>query len=193
MYKVAYSDSIIIRQIFISYFYRTRATDNNLLGKFELTGIIPAPREVAKINACFDIDANGILNVTAEDETTGQKNEITITNDMGSLSTEQIEKMVQEAEQYKLEDDEYKKKVEAKKALDDYIYKMRNTIKDETNGANIPLADKKKIEAEIEEVTHLLDGNQLAEKEEYENKMNKLKGICNPIIKMWQGGGGGRG
>ncbi|KAF7009865.1 hypothetical protein CFC21_024357, partial [Triticum aestivum] len=89
---------------------RTRTRDNNLLGKFELSGIPPAPRGVPQITVCFDIDANGILNVSAEDKTTGQKNKITITNDKGRLSKEEIEKMVQEAEKYKSEDEEHKKK-----------------------------------------------------------------------------------
>uniref|UniRef100_A0A452Z9J5 Heat shock protein 70 n=1 Tax=Aegilops tauschii subsp. strangulata TaxID=200361 RepID=A0A452Z9J5_AEGTS len=97
---------------------RARTKDNNLLGKFELSGIPPAPRGVPQITVCFDIDANGILNVSAEDKTTGQKNKITITNDKGRLSKEEIEKMVQEAERYKAEDEEHKKKVDAKNALE---------------------------------------------------------------------------
>uniref|UniRef100_A0A453FWC7 Heat shock protein 70 n=1 Tax=Aegilops tauschii subsp. strangulata TaxID=200361 RepID=A0A453FWC7_AEGTS len=97
---------------------RARTKDNNLLGKFELSGIPPAPRGVPQITVCFDIDANGILNVSAEDKTAGVKNKITITNDKGRLSKEDIEKMVQEAERYKAEDEELKKKVEAKNALE---------------------------------------------------------------------------
>ena len=93
---------------------RSRTKDNNLLGKFELQGIPPAPRGVPQINVCFDIDANGILNVSAEDKSTGQKNKITITNDKGRSRKEEIERMVQEAEKYKAEDEEHKKKIEAK-------------------------------------------------------------------------------
>ncbi|XP_057436397.1 heat shock 70 kDa protein 18-like [Lotus japonicus] len=100
---------------------RTRSSDNNLLGKFELCGILPAPRGVPQINVCFVIDENGILKVSAEDETTGEKNNITITNDEGRLSKEEIEKMVQEAEKYKVEDEEHKKKVDAKKALEKMV------------------------------------------------------------------------
>merc|ERR1719203_342554 len=92
---------------------RSRTRDNNLLGKFELSGIPPAPRGVPQINVCFDIDANGILNVSAEEKNPGQKNKITITNDKGRLSKEDIERMVQEAEKYKSEDENHKKKVEA--------------------------------------------------------------------------------
>ncbi|KAF2296051.1 hypothetical protein GH714_035864 [Hevea brasiliensis] len=130
---------------------RTRTRDNNLLGKFELSGIPPAPRGVPQITVCFDIDANGILNVSAEDKTTGQKNKITITNDKGRLSKEEIEKMVQEAEKYKSEDEEHKKKVEAKNALENYSYNMRNTVKDEKISSKLAAADKKKIEDAIDQ------------------------------------------
>ncbi|XP_042030122.1 heat shock cognate 70 kDa protein 2-like [Salvia splendens] len=170
---------------------RTRTKDNNLLGKFELTGIPPAPRGVPQISVCFDIDANGILNVSAEDKTTGQKNKITITNDKGRLSKEEIEKMVQEAEKYKSEDEEHKKKVEAKNALENYAYNMRNTIKDDKIAAKLPADDKKKIEDAIESAIQWLDANQLAEADEFEDKMKELEGLCNPIIaKMYQGAGG---
>ncbi|KAH0911507.1 hypothetical protein HID58_034828, partial [Brassica napus] len=154
---------------------RARTKDNNLLGKFELSGIPPAPRGVPQITVCFDIDANGILNVSAEDKTTGQKNKITITNDKGRLSKEEIEKMVQEAEKYKSEDEEHKKKVEAKNALENYAYNMRNTIRDDKIGEKLPAADKKKIEDSVEEAIQWLDGNQLAEAEEFEDKMKELE------------------
>lgn len=171
---------------------RTRTKDNNLLGKFELTGIPPAPRGVPQINVCFDIDANGILNVSAEDKTAGVKNKITITNDKGRLSKEEIEKMVKEAEKYKAEDEEVKKKVDAKNSLENYAYSMRNTIKDQKIAASLTSADKDKIEKAIEETIKWLDGNQLAEVDEFEDKLKELEGICNPIIaKMYQGGAGG--
>ncbi|XP_010456365.1 PREDICTED: probable mediator of RNA polymerase II transcription subunit 37c [Camelina sativa] len=173
---------------------RARTKDNNLLGKFELSGIPPAPRGVPQITVCFDIDANGILNVSAEDKTTGQKNKITITNDKGRLSKDEIEKMVQEAEKYKSEDEEHKKKVEAKNALENYAYNMRNTIRDEKIGEKLPAAEKKKIEDSIDEAIQWLEGNQLAEADEFEDKMKELEGVCNPIIaKMYQGGAGGPG
>eukprot|EP00262_Sarcandra_glabra_P015810 TRINITY_DN496_c0_g3_i3.p1 TRINITY_DN496_c0_g3~~TRINITY_DN496_c0_g3_i3.p1 ORF type:complete len:364 (-),score=89.71 TRINITY_DN496_c0_g3_i3:193-1218(-) len=170
---------------------RTRTRDNNLLGKFELSGIPPAPRGVPQINVCFDIDANGILNVSAEDKTTGQKNKITITNDKGRLSKEEIEKMVQDAEKFKSEDEEHKKKVEAKNALENYAYNMRNTVKDEKIGAKLGAEEKKKIEDAIEEAIQWLDSNQLAEADEFDDKMKELESICNPIIaKIYQGSGG---
>ncbi|KAK7347617.1 hypothetical protein VNO80_22153 [Phaseolus coccineus] len=171
---------------------RARTKDNNLLGKFELTGIPPAPRGVPQINVCFDIDANGILNVSAEDKTAGVKNKITITNDKGRLSKEEIEKMVKDAEKYKAEDEEVKKKVEAKNSLENYAYNMRNTIKDEKIGGKLEADDKQKIEKAVEDAIQWLEGNQMAEVDEFEDKQKELEGICNPIIaKMYQGGAGG--
>jgi len=168
---------------------RARTKDNNLLGKFELTGIPPAPRGVPQINVCFDIDANGILNVSAEDKTAGVKNKITITNDKGRLSKEEIEKMVHDAEKYKAEDEEVKKKVDAKNSLENYAYNMRNTVRDEKFAGKLDPADKTKIEEAINGAISWLDQNQLAEVDEFEDKMKELEGICNPIIaKMYQGG-----
>ncbi|KAJ6798029.1 putative mediator of RNA polymerase II transcription subunit 37c [Iris pallida] len=165
---------------------RTRTRDNNLLGKFELSGIPPTPRGVPQITVFFDIDANGILNASAEDKTTGQKNKITITNDKDILSKDEIEKMVQEEEKYKSEDEEHKKKVESKNALENYSYNMRNTIKDEKIASKLPATDKKKIEDAIQ----WLDNNQLAEADEFDDKMKDIESLCNPIIaKMYQGAG----
>ncbi|XP_047266626.1 heat shock cognate 70 kDa protein 2 [Capsicum annuum] len=170
---------------------RTRTRDSNLLGKFELSGIRPAPRGVPQITVCFDIDADGILNVAAEDKTTKQKNKITITNDNDRLSKEKIDKMVQEAEKYKSEDEAHKKKVDAKNALENCAYNMRNNIKDERIASKLPEADKKKIEDAIEQVIQWLDANQLAESNELEDKTKELENICNPIIaKMYEGAGG---
>merc|ERR1711907_469172 len=150
---------------------RTRTKDNNLLGKFELSGIPPAPRGVPQINVIFDIDANSILNVSAEDKSTGQKNKITITNDKGRLSKGEIERMVAEAEKYKSEDEEHKKKVEAKNGLENYAYSMRNTISDENTGAAIPAEDKETINKAVDETITWLDNNQLAEVEEFTDKL----------------------
>jgi len=171
---------------------RSRTRDNNLLGKFELTGIPPAPRGVPQINVIFDIDANGILNVSAEDKTTGNKNKITITNDKGRLSKDDIERMVQEAEKYKAQDEEHKKKVEAKNALENYAYNMRNTVRDTNVASKLDADDKAKIEKAVEEAIAWLDANQLAEVDEFEHKLKELEGVCNPIVtKMYQGGAGG--
>ncbi|EXB55154.1 Heat shock cognate 70 kDa protein [Morus notabilis] len=172
---------------------RARTKDNNLLGKFELTGIPPAPRGVPQINVCFDIDANGILNVSAEDKTAGVKNKITITNDKGRLSKEEIERMVQEAEKYKAEDEQVKKKVEARNALENYAYSVKNTIKDEKIGGKLAAAEKEKIEKAVEETTEWVERNQLAEVDEFEDKLKELKGLCNPIIAKTYGQGSGPG
>ncbi|XP_030954905.1 heat shock 70 kDa protein [Quercus lobata] len=171
---------------------RARTKDNNLLGKFELTGIPPAPRGVPQINVCFDIDANGILNVSAEDKTAGVKNKITITNDKGRLTKEEIEKMVKEAEKYKAEDEEVKKKVEAKNSLENYAYNMRNTVRDEKIAGKLDPSDKEKIEKAVSDAIDWLEKNQLAEIDELEDKLKELEGLCGPIIaKMYQGGGAG--
>ncbi|KGN61214.1 heat shock 70 kDa protein [Cucumis sativus] len=171
---------------------RARTKDNNLLGKFELTGIPPAPRGVPQINVTFDIDANGILNVSAEDKTAGVKNKITITNDKGRMSKDEIERLVKEAEKYKAEDEEVKKKVDAKNALENYAYNMRNTVRDEKFAGKLNPDDKQKIEKSVEETIEWLDRNQLAEVDELEDKLKELEGVCNPIVaKMYQGGAGG--
>lgn len=171
---------------------RARTRDNNLLGKFELTGIPPAPRGVPQINVTFDIDANGILNVSAEDKTAGVKNKITITNDKGRLSKDEIERLVQEAERYKAEDEEVKKKVEARNALENYAYNMRNTVKDEKFAVKLAVEEKEKIEKAVDGGLEWLEKNQLAEVDELEDKLKELEGVCNPIIaKMYQGDGGG--
>eukprot|EP01018_Ginkgo_biloba_P036548 Gb_25081 [translate_table: standard] len=171
---------------------RARTRDNNLLGKFELSGIPPAPRGVPQINVCFDIDANGILNVSAEDKTAGVKNKITITNDKGRLSKEEIEKMVHDAEKYKAEDEEVKKKVDAKNSLENFAYNMRNTVRDEKFAGKLDPADKQNIEKAVDATIDWLDHNQLAEVDEFEDKLKELEGLCNPIIaKMYQGAGGG--
>jgi L1 cell adhesion molecule like protein len=164
----------------------------NLLGKFELAGIPPAPRGVPQINVIYDIDANGILNVSAEDKTTGNKNKITITNDKGRLSKEEIERMVSEAEKYKMEDDSHRQRVEAKNNLENYAYQMRNTMKDDKTGAALGSDEQKTIEEAVRKTIEWLDQNQDAEKAEYEEKLKELENLCNPIItKMYQGGGGG--
>ncbi|XP_021748678.1 heat shock 70 kDa protein-like [Chenopodium quinoa] len=173
---------------------RPMTKDNNLLGTFELKGIPPAPRGVPQINVCFDIDANGILNVSAEDKTAGVKNKITITNDKGRLSKEEIERMVKEAEQYKAEDEAVKKKVDAKNSLENYAYNMRNTIKDDKIGGKLDASDKQRIEKAVDEAIEWLDKNQLAEVEEFEDKQKELEDLCNPIIaKMYGGGAAGAG
>ncbi|KAJ3350415.1 70-kilodalton heat shock protein, partial [Allomyces javanicus] len=171
---------------------RTRTKDNNLLGKFELTGIPPAPRGVPQIEVTFDIDANGILNVTAVDKQTERSNKITITNDKGRLSKEDIERMVAEAEKYKKEDEEAAARVQAKNGLESYAYNLRNTINDDKVGGKLDKDDKDKLDAAITETINWLDHNQEAAKDEYEHKQKDLEAIANPIMtKLYAAGGAG--
>uniref|UniRef100_A0AAZ3PU41 Uncharacterized protein n=2 Tax=Oncorhynchus TaxID=8016 RepID=A0AAZ3PU41_ONCTS len=170
---------------------RAMTKDNNLLGKFELTGIPPAPRGVPQIEVTFDIDANGIMNVSAADKSTGKENKITITNDKGRLSKEDIERMVQEAEKYKCEDDVQRDKVSSKNSLESYAFNMKSTVEDEKLQGKISDEDKTKILEKCNEVIGWLDKNQTAEKEEYEHHQKELEKVCNPIItKLYQGAGG---
>lgn len=168
---------------------RSKTMDCNLLGKFELCGIPPAPRGTPQINVTFDIDANAILNVSAEEKSTGKINKITITNDKGRLSKEEIEKMVQEAEKYKAEDDLHKERIEAKNSLENFSYCMRNKINDEKCRSLLDDTLKKTIDDAVSKAIEWLDKNQSAEKAEYEAKLKELEDICNPIMsKMYQSG-----
>ncbi|KAG8433778.1 hypothetical protein GDO86_012223 [Hymenochirus boettgeri] len=170
---------------------RAMTKDNNLLGKFELTGIPPAPRGVPQIEVTFDIDANGIMNVSAADKSTGKENKITITNDKGRLSKEEIERMVQEADRYKAEDEVQREKITAKNALESLAFNMKSTAEDEKLKDKISSEDKQKILDKCNEVISWLDRNQMAEKEEYEHQQKELQNVCNPIItKLYQGAGG---
>ncbi|GAB1227085.1 hypothetical protein ENUP19_0318G0005 [Entamoeba nuttalli] len=162
----------------------------NLLGRFELTGIAPAPRGMPQIEVTFDIDANGILNVTAEDKSSGKKNKITITNDKGRLSKEDIDKMIREAEKYKAEDEENKARIEAKNQIENMCYSMKNSIKE--NGDKISEEDKKKAEEMIEKNLKWVDNNQNGSKEEYEKKKEEVeKEIGEIYSKITQGGNRG--
>jgi len=169
---------------------RTRTKDNNLLGKFELTGIPPAPRGVPQIEVTFDVDANGILNVSALDKTTGRSNKITITNDKGRLSKEEIERMVSEAEKYKAEDEQAAQRIAAKNGLESYTYNLRNTLQDEKIAGKIEASDKEKLQKAIDESIQWLESSQEASKEEYEAKQKELEEVANPIMmKMYAAGG----
>uniref|UniRef100_A0A0B7A8U1 Heat shock protein 70 n=1 Tax=Arion vulgaris TaxID=1028688 RepID=A0A0B7A8U1_9EUPU len=131
---------------------RAMTKDNNLLGKFELTGIPPAPRGVPQIEVTFDIDANGILNVSATDKSTGKENKITITNDKGRLSKEDIERMVNDAEKYKNEDEKQKTRISAKNALESYCFHMKSTVEDEKLKDKMSAEDTKTIKDKCQEV-----------------------------------------
>jgi L1 cell adhesion molecule like protein len=172
---------------------RAMTKDNNILGKFQLEGIPPMPRGVPQIDVTFDIDANGILNVSAAEKSTGKEQKITIKNDKGRMSAEEIERLVQEAERYKAEDDSNRARVDAKNSLENYAYQMRNTMNDEKMADKVPADDKAKIEAAISETTTWLDANQNAEKEEFEAKQKELEAIVTPILQALGGGGGAGG
>eukprot|EP00808_Paulinella_micropora_P002203 g63934.t1 len=173
---------------------RKRTRDNNLLGKFELTGIPPAPRGVPQIEVTFDLDANGILNVSAEDKTTGRKNKITITNDKGRLSKEDIEQMIKDAEKYKAEDEAFSGRVGAKNGLESYCYSMKNTISDEKFKDKLDAGDRSKMDNVLDEAIKWIDANPNAEKEEFESKQKEVEAICTPVItKMYQSAGGAGG
>jgi heat shock protein 1/8 len=151
---------------------RARAKDNHLLGTFELSGIPPAPRGVPQISVCFDIDANGILNVTAEDKASGKSEKIVITNDKGRLSKEEIERMVQDAEKYKEEDQAYEKKVTAMNGLETSAYGMRNMIDGEE--CTFSEDNKTKIREKVDETIQWIDNNRSAEVDEIEHKQKEL-------------------
>jgi len=161
---------------------RAMTKDNNQLGKFELTGIPPAPRGVPQIEVCFDIDANGILNVSATDKSTGKENKITITNDKGRLSKEDIEKMVNDAEKYKAEDDSQREKISAKNGLESYCFNIKSTLEEDKIKDKVSASNRKLIGDKCDETIKWLDANQTAEKDEYEDKQKELEGIFNPII-----------
>merc|ERR1711884_252567 len=170
---------------------RAMTKDNHLLGKFDLTGIPPAPRGVPQIEFTFDIDANGILNVSACDKSTGKQNKITITNDKGRLSKEEIERMVNDAEKFKDDDNKQKDRISAKNGLESYCFNMKTTIEDEKMADKISEDDKKKITDKCDDAIKWLDANQLAEVEEFQEKQKEVEAVCNPIItKLYQSAGG---
>eukprot|EP00979_Chaetoceros_neogracilis_P014418 scaffold4604_cov241-Chaetoceros_neogracile.AAC.5 len=170
---------------------RSMTRDNNLLGKFNLDGIPPMPRGQPQIDVCFDIDANGILNVSALEKSTGKDAKITITNDKGRLSQEEIERMVQEAEKYKAEDDANKNRVEAKNGLENYCYSLKTSVSSPEVDGKIPADDKSKLEAAIDETLQWLDSHLEAEKEEFEEKQKALEAIASPILQSMGGGAPG--
>ncbi|MEQ2171685.1 70-kilodalton heat shock protein, partial [Goodea atripinnis] len=171
---------------------RAMTKDNNLLGKFELTGLPPAPRGVPQIEVTFDVDANGILNVSAVDKSTGKENKITITNDKGRLSKDEIEKMVQDADKYKAEDDIQREKIAAKNSLESYAYHMKSSVEDEALKGKISEEEKKLVAEKCSQTISWLENNQLAEKDEYEHQQNELERVCKPIVtKLYQGAASG--
>merc|ERR1712019_138979 len=177
---------------------RPMTKDNHLLGKFELGGIPPAPRGQPQIEVTFEIDSNGILNVGAEDKGTGKSEKITITNDKGRLTEEQIEKMIKDAEMYADEDKKVRERVDAKNAFDGYLHSMRGAA--EGSGENKGLSEKldddekEQIMEALKDGQSWLDSNPEADAEEIKEKQKEVEGICAPIVsKYYQAGGGGGG
>ncbi|PSN49645.1 Heat shock 70 kDa protein cognate 4 [Blattella germanica] len=162
---------------------RAMTRDNNLLGTFELSGIPPAPRGIPQIEVTFDIDANGIMNVTAEDKSTKKQNKITITNDKGRLTKEQIDRMVREADQYQQEDDKQKERIAAKNSLESYCFSLKNTVEDTRLKNKISDSDRDVVMQRCNSVISWLDTNQMAEKDEFEHQRKELERICMPIMK----------
>merc|ERR1711968_166139 len=170
---------------------RKMTKDNHILGKFNLDGIPPAPRGVPQIEVTFDIDANGILNVNAIDKASGKQNKITITNDKGRLSKEGIEKMVQDAEKFKAEDEATKNKIEAKNGFENYCFQMKNTLNEEKLKEAFTDEDKTTIQSTADEGLQWLEGNQDAEADVIEGKKKELEAKFNPIMmRVYQATGG---
>merc|ERR1711915_65995 len=171
---------------------RPMTKDNHQLGKFDLTGIPPAPRGVPQIEVTFEIDANGILVVSAEDKGTGNKEKITITNDQNRLTPEDIERMINDAEKFADEDAKLKGRVESSNELESYAYSLKNQINDkEKLGAKLTDEDKEKIEEIIDEKIKWLEDNTEAEAEDFKAQKKELEDIVQPIIaKLYQGAGG---
>lgn len=163
---------------------RAMTKDNNLLGKFQLEGIPPMPRGVPQIDVSFDIDTNGILNVTASEKSSGKEHKITIKNDKGRMSDEEIDRLVAEAARYKAQDDAIKANIEAKNGLDNYIHNMKRSVGD------MPESVKQQINPILDSAISWLNSNQNAEKEEFEKKQHELESQLTPILQAQAQQGG---
>lgn len=165
--------------------------DNHLLGKFNLEGIPPAPRGVPQIEVTFDIDANGIMNVGASDKGTGKTSNITITNEKGRLSKDDIERMVNDADKFKDEDAKTKLRIEAKNSFENFCFHMKNTLVDEKLREKFTEDDKKIIEDSAKEGLQWLESNAMAEPSEIEAEQKKLEAKFHPIMtRIYQAAGG---
>ena len=165
---------------------RALTKDNNLLGRFDLTGIPPAPRGIPQIEVTFDIDANGIMHVSAEDKSTKKRNAITITNDRGRLTKEDIDRMVNDAERYREEDERQRKRVDARNKLENYVYSAKQAASEA--GDRLSKEDKNKVTHACDECVRWLDSNTLADVEEYGHKLDELQKVCSPIMVKLHGG-----
>lgn len=169
---------------------RAMTKDNNLLGRFDLTGIPPAPRGVPKIDVTFDLDANGILNVSAKENSTGRSKNIVIKNDKGRLSQAEIDRMLAEAERYREEDERQRERVAARNQLETYVFGVKQAL-DEA-GERLSAQDKEAARSECDAALQWLDNNSLAEKEEYEHKLKDVQRVCSPLMSKMHGAGAER-
>jgi len=175
---------------------RAMTKDNHLLGKFELSGIPPAPRGVPQIEVTFEIDANGILQVSAEDKGTGKAEKITITAEKGRLSEDDIERMVREAEEFAEEDKRVKDRIDARNGLESYLYNLKNTLDDDEKGIADKLSesDRDELDNTVNEALDWLDDNPEEEKEAYDEKQKEVESVANPIMReIYQSSGAGAG
>ena len=170
---------------------RSLTKDNNLLGKFELTGIPPAPRGVPQIEVTFEVDANGIMKVAAADKGTGKSESITITNEKGRLTQEEIDRMVAEAEEFAADDEAQKKRIEALNSLSSYVYSLKSQLSDSDGlGGKLDDDDKKTLLDAIKETVDWIDSEgQSASADDLEEKLQEIQNVANPITsKLYNGG-----
>merc|ERR1711997_291675 len=165
--------------------------DNHILGKFDLTNIPPAPRGTPQIEVTFDVDSNGILNVSALEKGSGKAEKITITNDKGRLSKEEIEKMVADAEKFKGEDDKQKERIAAKNGLESFIFNLKSSLDNEEIKSKLSSEELSGAQSALDDALKWLDANQLAEKEEFEDKQKELETMSRPIMSKIYGGQAG--
>lgn len=173
---------------------RALTKDNHLLGKFDLTGIPPAPRGQPQVEVTFEVDADGIMQVSAQDKGTGKKENIVITNDKNRLSKDEIDKLIKEAEKFAEEDKFAKEKIDARNQLDNYVFSMKNQITDpEKLGKKVSDEEKQTIQDALKEAEDWARSTSDATKENYEEQLKKLEGVCNPIIQKFYKDGGAAG
>ena len=189
-----YSDNQSTVSIQIYEGERARTKDNHRLGKFELTGIPPAPRGVPQIEVSFDLDANGILNVSAENKESGNRNKITITNDTGRLSKAEIERMVADAERFADEDRKVQEKSAAKGKLETFAYSLKHAVEDQKTADKFSPTDRNTVMDAVRDVEKWIqDKGDAADKDEFEAQYTDLQGKCGPIMEAFYKSGGAPG
>ena len=165
---------------------RTMTKDNHLLGKFDLTGIPPSPRGVPQIEVSFEVDANGILQVSAEDKGTGKVEQVTITAEKGRLSEDEINRMVREAKEFEEEDKKVKERVDAYNSLESYVHNLKSQVEDDEKGLadKLSLEDKRELEDLIGDALDWIGDNPEAEKIDLDEKKKEVENIVNPIMRQ---------